>query len=122
METYNLNATNKEKESNTINNYYTTINDTSFLNKFTPVDNKTNIDWKNIRKTKWAKFTYFGKETKFITKLFNNSNLKSASTTQNTICKLLFKQNNYHQNKFKKCGVYQLTCPDCNKKYIGQTG
>ena len=21
-----------------------------------------------------------------------------------------------------KCGVYQLTCPDCNMKYIGQTG
>ena len=21
-----------------------------------------------------------------------------------------------------KCGVYQLICPDCNMKYIGQTG
>jgi len=56
METCNLNATNKESESNT-NNYYTTINDTSFLNKFAPVDNKRRLDRKNIRKTKWTKFT-----------------------------------------------------------------
>jgi hypothetical protein len=25
-------------------------------------------------------------------------------------------------NKFCKSGVYQLTCPDCGKKYTGQTG
>ena len=25
-------------------------------------------------------------------------------------------------NKFRKSGVYQLTCHECNKKYIGQTG
>lgn len=24
-------------------------------------------------------------------------------------------------NKFNKCGIYQLTCPDFNMKYIGQT-
>jgi hypothetical protein len=47
VETYIFNATNKEKESNTINNYYTTINDTSFLNNFTPVDNITRLDRKN---------------------------------------------------------------------------
>jgi hypothetical protein len=29
---------------------------------------------------------------------------------------------NINQNKFNKCGVYQLTCHDCNRKYIGQTG
>jgi hypothetical protein len=57
METYNLNATNKEKESNTIHNYYTTVNDSTFLNKFTTVDNKRRLDRKNVRKTKWAKFT-----------------------------------------------------------------
>jgi hypothetical protein len=27
----------------------------------------------------------------------------------------------YNSNKFDKCGVYQLTCSDCTKKYIGQT-
>ena len=24
--------------------------------------------------------------------------------------------------KFEKSGIYKLTCPDCNLKYIGQTG
>ena len=31
-------------------------------------------------------------------------------------------KNGCNSNKFYKCGVYQLTCPDCNKKYIGQAG
>jgi len=73
-------------------------------------------------KNKWANFTYVGKETKFITTFFKNTPLKIASTTQNTIVILLFKQQNNYQNKFDKRGVYQLTCPDCNMKYIGQTG
>ena len=25
-------------------------------------------------------------------------------------------------DQFTKSGIYQLTCPDCNKKYIGQKG
>jgi len=73
-------------------------------------------------KTKWAKFTYVGKETKFITRLFKNTPLKIAFTTQNTIGKLLSKQQNHNQSKFDKYGVYQLTWPDYNMKYIGQTG
>jgi len=71
---------------------------------------------------KRAKFTYVGKETKFITKLLKNTPLKIAFTAQNTIGKLLSKQQNHIQSKSDKCGVYQLTCPDCNMKYIGQTG
>ena len=52
---------------------------------------------------------------KFITKLSKNTNLKIAFTTQNTAGKYLSKQKNtYNQNK--------LVCPDCDKKYIGQTG
>jgi hypothetical protein len=34
---------------------------------------------------KWATFTYTGSETKFITKLFKNTNLKIAYKTVNTI-------------------------------------
>jgi hypothetical protein len=37
---------------------------------------------------KWATFTYTGSETKFITKLFKNTNLKIAYKTVNTIGKL----------------------------------
>jgi hypothetical protein len=74
--------------------------DTSLLNKFTLVENKT---WPD-RKTKWAKFTYTGKETKFISKLFNNVNLKIAFTTQNNVGKHVSKEKNrYNQNKFEKC-------------------
>ena len=65
--------------------------DISLLNKFSPVENKTWPDIKNIPKTKWAKFTYTGKETKFIYKLLNNNNLKITFTTQNTIGKHLSK-------------------------------
>jgi len=112
-----LSATNKEKENNTIelilyNNKY----DNSILKKFTAIKKK------NTPETKWAKFTYGSKEITFINKLFENTTLKIAFTTQNTIDKLLSKQNNHYQSQFEKCGVYQLTCPDCNKKYIGQTG
>ena len=42
--------------------------------------------------------------------------------TDNTIGKLLVRYKNTILNKFNKCRVYQLTCQDCNRKYIGQTG
>jgi hypothetical protein len=119
METCDLNVISKEKENDTIkqilcNNKY----DISILNKSTTAGNKVKQD---TPKTKWAKFTYVGKETKFIAKLFKNIPQKSTFTTQNTIGKLLSKQQNHNQSKFDKCRVYQLTCPDCNKNYIGHT-
>ena len=60
--------------------------DISILNRFTTTGNKSKH---NTSKTKWAKFTYAGKETKLNTKLFNNTSLKIAFITQNTIGKLL---------------------------------
>jgi hypothetical protein len=107
METYNSNAVNKEKENNTIkqilcNNKY----DISILNKSTTMGNKVK---KNTPKTKWAKFPMSVKKQNFITKLFKNTSLKIAFTTQNTIGELPYKQQNHNQNKFDKCGVYQLT-------------
>ena len=44
---------------------------------------------KTIRWKKWEKFTYVGKETRFITKLFKDTNVKIAFTTDNTIEKCL---------------------------------
>jgi len=118
METCNLNVISKEKENDTIkqilcNNKY----DISILKKSTTAGNKVK---QNTPKTEWAKFTYVGKETKFVTKLLKSIPLKSVFTTQNTIGKLLSKQQNHNESKFDKCGVYQLTCPDCNN-YIGHT-
>jgi len=38
----------------------------------------------NVQKQKWAKFTYIGKETRFITKLLKDTNARIAFTTNNT--------------------------------------
>jgi len=77
----------KHNKTNAINYKH----DTSLLSKFTPIENKINLE-KSALKVKWAKFVYIGKETKFITEIFNNSNPKISFTTQNTMGKLL-KQN-----------------------------
>jgi hypothetical protein len=75
---------------------------------------------------KWATFTYTGKETKYITKLFKNMNLNIAYKTNNTIeCPLTQQQNKHHYtnlDKFQKSGFYQLVYKECKKKYTGQTG
>jgi len=112
MNIYKLNATNKEKENNAIkhilhNNKY----DTYILNRFTKTEPK-----EKHYTTKCAKFTYVGKETKFITKLFKDSSLEITFTTRNTISKLLSSRQNPSQQTFDNSGVYQHTCPDCNMK------
>jgi len=62
------------------------------------------------------------KETKFITKLFKDSPVKITFTKRNTIKKLLFTNPRPFQEQFDSSGVYQLFCPDCHMKYVGQTG
>jgi hypothetical protein len=42
-----------------------------------------------VERIKWAKFTYVGKQTIFITKIFKNTNVKVTFTTDNTLQKLL---------------------------------
>ena len=74
---------------------------------------------KQIKKR--AMFTYVGWQTKFITKLYKTSDLKTPFKADNTIGKLLAHYKNTNFNKYNKSGVYQLTCQDCSKKYIGQT-
>jgi hypothetical protein len=120
MNTYNLIETNKEFERNTIkhilhNNNY----DVSILERFSKTDHKVKHST-----NKWAKFTYIGKETKFITKLFKDSSIKVTYTTNNTISKAFSLKPDLarKQNQFERSGVYQLMCSDCNMRYIGQTG
>jgi hypothetical protein len=55
-------------------------------------------------------------------KLQQNTHLRVAYTTNNSIAKLLNTQKVDTWNKFEKSGVYQLKCPTCKKKYVGQTG
>jgi len=58
----------------------------------------------------------------YITKLFKNTTLKVAYTTNNNLGKLLDNQKTRKPNRFDKNGVYQLTCPTCQKEFVEQTG
>jgi hypothetical protein len=68
-----------------------------------------------------SKFTYVGKETRLITKLFKNTNVKITITTNHTAEKRLMTKHKNVQYKYDKNGVYQLNCPNCGKKCTGQT-
>ena len=72
-------------------------------------------------KNKWATFTYVGKETLYITNMFRHTDLKIAFRTNKNFENLL-KHRNPPTEKFELSGVYKLTCPDCNKTFVGQTG
>jgi hypothetical protein len=69
---------------------------------------------------KWACFTYIRKETTFVTNLFRKTDLKIVLCTNNTIQSLLMHRQQT-PNKYTQSRVYKLTCPDCNKAYVGQT-
>jgi hypothetical protein len=119
-DTYNLNDTSRTQENNIIhqilhnNNYGTT-----FPQKTPKTPTQPN---KSTPDKKWTRFTYFRKETGFITKLFKNTSVKVTYTTRNTINRLLSAQNHTQKDKYEKSGIYRLTCPDCKKVYVGQTG
>jgi hypothetical protein len=72
---------------------------------------------------KLVTFTYTGKETRHITKLFKNTIVKTAYRTRNTIKRFLQpKLQQEHGNKYSRPGVYKLKCSKCHLQYIGQTG
>jgi hypothetical protein len=76
------------------------------------------------KKSPWAKFTYFGKQTRNITKLFSDTQLQIAHNVNNTIGKILARKprNQESRQLYQQSGIYSLTCPDCHMKYTGQTG
>ena len=76
----------------------------------------------DISKQKWAKFTYTGKITRTVTKYFQQAGIKVAYTTKNKLENILRSNTTDTSNKYTKSGIYQLTCPTCDKKYTGQTG
>ena len=47
--------------------------------------------------------------------------MKITFSTNNITGKLLATRHHRTKCKYDKRGIYQLTCPTCNKKYIGQT-
>jgi hypothetical protein len=79
----------------------------------------TNTDPQH-QKPKWATFTYSGKETRKITKLFKNTKIKIAFRIRNTIQNIV--RQHVQKDKYSDSGFYQMKCLDCALKYIGQSG
>jgi hypothetical protein len=56
----------------------------------------TNTTLNTTQKQKWAKFTYIGKETRIITRLFKNTNIRIAYKT-----KIQYKTTSNTENKIQ---------------------
>ena len=101
--TYRLTPENREKEKETVrqilvNNKYDPL-PTILEHKGRKQNHNT-----QTQKHKWARFTYVRKETWFITKLFRDTNITVAFTTNNTIGKRLTMERKT-QSKYDKSGV-----------------
>jgi hypothetical protein len=66
-------------------------------------------------------FTFFGPETRAITKWLKNTEIGISYGTKNKIKHLLRIKEN-HNNKYNQSGIYQWQCGNCPQKYTGQTG
>jgi len=71
------------------------------------------------RKKKMATFTYIGKETWYITKLSEKTTFMNSLYST---AKILAHRNTNYKDKYKEGEIYQLTCPNRQKKYVGLTG
>jgi hypothetical protein len=83
--------------------------------------NHTEQNTEPIKNKKWAIFTYVGKETRNITRLFRNTNIHTSFKITNTM-KNHLKSNKHTRDTFNKSGINQLKCNDCPLKCLGQTG
>jgi len=121
LETYQLTPKNKEKEKEIIEQILANNKYDPHLLTIEP-KKKKHDHITQPQKQRWAKFMYVGKETRFITKLFKHTNVKVTFSTNNTISRHLTCEQKTPQPIYDKCGVFQLTCPDCKMTYTGQTG
>jgi hypothetical protein len=124
LNSYGLHDRDYKTEENTIHNI---LQNNSFpIQKHNtpqaPTPNHTpDVQPTDTQPQKWTTFTYVGKETTFVTNLFRKTNLKIAFRTNNTVQNLLIRRPRT-ANAYTRSGVYKLTCPDCDKTYVGQTG
>jgi hypothetical protein len=116
-----MNPVEKRKEINTIytiasNNGYDVHTTMKLRQPKKKAVNQTKVT-DNPLKDKWAKFTYIGKQIRTLTKIFKNTNIKIAYTTNNTIKKRcgITTQENKNENKYTNSGVYKLKCNTCDK-------
>ena len=120
LNTYDLEKAEHEHELNIIHNI---LHNNSFPIKHQKPQIHTLTQKKPSQtpKHRWATFTYTGKETSYITNIFRQTDLRIAFRTNNTIGNLLTK-NKPPPDRFSLSGIYKLTCPECQKAYVGQTG
>ena len=82
-----------------------------------------NMVYPNIKENtnNYKLITYYGRCSEKIGNFLNKLNIKIAYKTNNSLGKSI-KNNKTKLEKNKKSGIYKLTCGDCPKTYIGQTG
>jgi hypothetical protein len=93
-----------------------------------PCWQETNIQFNAVQflfiyenKKKSATFTYTGKETRAITKVFKNTNIRISFKTTNTI-KNHLNPRKHISDIYNESGIYQPKGSSCPSKYVGQTG
>jgi len=120
LDSYNLQEEVYQHELNIIHNM---LHNNTFPIKphKPPTHNLTRPTAPRTTKQKWASITFVGKETSYITNIFRKTELKIAFRTTNTLGNPL-SHKNPTPDKFSLLGVYKLTCPNCNKTYVGQSG
>lgn len=69
----------------------------------------------------WVTFTYYKPIIPKLTKLFRNTNLKIAFSTNNTIYNILHNRP-HHTSTHAYSGIFQLKYQACKLSYIGQAG
>jgi hypothetical protein len=116
LSTYDLQKEEHEHELNIIHN-----NSFSIKHQMPHIHTLSQKKPCQAPKHRQATFTYVGKETFYITNILRQTDLRIAFCTNNTIGRLLT-QNKPPPDKFSLSGVYKLTCPECQKAYVGQIG
>lgn len=74
---------------------------------------------------KYITLTYINSKSQKIAHEFKKIGYRVAFKTNNKITKTIKHSqdlNTHGNNKYDRSGVYKLTCTDCSKYYIGQTG
>jgi hypothetical protein len=119
LNNYNLQKQEHERELN--------INHNILYNNGFPIKDQnsltrnTGTEHPHTTQRKWATFTYTGKETTYITNIFKLTDIKIAFRTNSTLDRLLSTKKPT-TDKYTASGIYKLTCQECNKAYVGQTG
>jgi lipoprotein-anchoring transpeptidase ErfK/SrfK len=102
---YPISPSNKHKETQLINTILRNNGYPPHTYTHKQVTNKITNTVQQQQKQKWATFTYTGNQTRAITKLFKNSNIRIAYRTNNTIRNYL-QNKDHNSDKYSHSGIY----------------